>query len=159
MSKITIRPAKIAELKIVQDLCSELIKYELPFDQTENANFAYEKSGREYLEKAIAGEQTCCLVAEIDGVVAGYLAGSMTERVEYVAGANRWAEIETMFVRAEYRRQAIGEKLIARFKVWVRQQHAAKISVGTYFDSAAAEFYKAVGFRDYSRDLVMEVKK
>ena len=82
--------------------------------------------GVEYFTPRIAGERCTCFVATAEEVV-GYLAG-------YIYGPNDLrpvvsAELESIFVRPQWRDRLVGMRLVDTFLAWASLQGARRVSV------------------------------
>ena len=58
------------------------------------------------------------MLAESKNEVVGYLAGSINESGAYSYYEGKTAELENMFIRAEFRKYGEGSKLISEFENW-----------------------------------------
>lgn len=154
MNDLNIRKAKIGELKIVQDLNSELFTSEGPRDKYMNHKWPYEE-GKEYFSKRITDDGSVCLVAEINNQIVGYLAGTIMD-VESWRPVKR-TELENMFVKAEFRSQGVGAKLVEEFIRWGKEKGVQRSLVVAYAtNEQAIKFYQKMGFDLESVSLEIE---
>lgn len=156
MDNLIIRKAKIEELKIVQDLNSELFTSDGPRDKYMNHNWPHNE-GKEYFSKRIVGDNSICLVAEIDNQIVRYLAGAAMD-VESWRPVKR-TELENMFVKEEFRSQGVGAKLVEEFIKWSKEKGVDRSLVVAYAtNEKAIQFYQRMGFDPESVSLEIEYK-
>ena len=121
-----------------------------------NLNWPREE-GDEHFSRLVSGDHSVCLLAEIDGKIVGYLAGYTMDATS-LRPVNL-AELESMFVRQEFRGQGVGTALANEFMKWSKQKGAQRVSVTAYAaNEKAVEFYKGLGFepRNLSLELGIE---
>ena len=114
------------------------------------------EEGREYFAGLVACTDSLCLLAEVGGKVVGYLAG----RVEEETTLRPWrvAELESMYVRGEYRSRGVGARLVDGFLGWAELQGAERASVTAYVaNGPASRFYQRAGFRPRRVSLEREI--
>ena len=149
MTDIIIRPARPGELKIVQDLNHELFLSDQRHFGDLNLDWPYQEDGEEYFTQLVNGESGVCYVAEVEGKVIGYAAGGIMYK--HSAYNGKRAELENMFVKAEYRSQGIGGKLVDAFFAWAKSQQADMAVVNAFSpNTQAIAFYEHAGFEPYS---------
>jgi GNAT superfamily N-acetyltransferase len=103
------------------------------------------RGGREYFGGLLTGPTTHCWLAEVDGAVAGALVGRISR--ESTVRPVRVAELESMYVRPEYRSTGVGAALVAEFFEWARGRGAKVAAVTAYAaNERALEFYSRNGF-------------
>lgn len=102
------------------------------------------------------GLERCLFVAESDGELAGFAVGKVID-----AGADRLAELESVAVRNEMRRQGVGQALCHAVGEWCRAQGATVLELEVRAANAGAgALYGRLGFervglrRGYYRDPV-----
>ncbi|HEV7897726.1 MAG TPA: GNAT family N-acetyltransferase [Planosporangium sp.] len=112
------------------------------------------REGREYFGGLLTGPTTRCWLAEVDGTVAGSLVGRISR--ESTVRPVRMAELESMYVRPEYRGAGVGAALVAQFFEWARRRGAKRATVTAYAaNDRALAFYTRNGFTP--RSVQMEV--
>jgi GNAT superfamily N-acetyltransferase len=103
------------------------------------------REGHEYFGGLLTGPTTRCWLAEVDGDVAGALIGRISR--ESTVRPVRVAELESMYVRPEYRSAGVGAALVAEFFEWARGRGAKLAAVTAYADNdRALAFYARNGF-------------
>ncbi|MEE9525866.1 MAG: GNAT family N-acetyltransferase [Candidatus Woesearchaeota archaeon] len=95
---------------------------------------------KEYFEK-----KGVFYVAEDDGKIVGTIAAEKeTDRI---------ARLKRMFVKKEYRKQKLGQRLLDQLLEFCKKKGYEKIILSTYPQmKAAIEFYKKNGFKEYKRN-------
>ncbi|MCW2639542.1 MAG: wecD 1 [Dactylosporangium sp.] len=103
------------------------------------------REGHEYFGGLLTGPTTRCWLAEVDGTIAGSLIGRIKR--ESTLRPIRVAELESMYVRAEYRGMGLGTALVAEFFEWARVRGAKLAAVTAYAaNDRALRFYARAGF-------------
>jgi len=152
MTSIQYTHGKQEKLDAIQPLWEELNRHHEEispyFSEEFRANkFALRKAG--LLEKYSQGQLRVDL-AQSEGCPIGYLISGIT--------AEGIGEIESIFVAAEYRRQAIGDELMRRGLRWFDEQrvHTRLIAVAVG-NERAYSFYTRFGF--YPRVVMLKQKE
>jgi len=152
---VTVRKARTDELKVVQDLNHELFLFDSVRDPELNLEWPYQQAGEDYFKGMIAGTIGVCFVAELDGTVVGYLAGSRKLGDEAYRPIKR-TELENVFVRDKYRGSGVGTALVQAFVEWSHSKGIKYIFVEAYaLNEKAVMFYQKVGFAPRSLELEM----
>lgn len=151
-SGVTIRRAGEADVPIIVELNYALFQEDArQRDPFMNLNWPREE-GQEYFTKLLKNEKSLGLLAERNGEVIGYLVGYLmrSSRLRPV----KLAELESMYVREEYRSQGVGRQLVERFLEWIREQGGERVSVTAYAaNERAIAFYRKMGFAPKSLTL------
>jgi len=110
------------------------------------ANVAWvESEGFEHYGHAIQDPNAACFVADRVGETVGFISGRLEEAGTF--SLVRGATIGSLFVCSPYRREGIGERLLAAFLNWAREHGAASVTVSAYASNAGAlRFYEREGF-------------
>lgn len=155
MEKIFIRKAIINDLKPVLELNNSLFELEYNnYDDTLKKGWSFESDGKEYFEYMIKNEVV--FVAEIDGKIVGYLAGSICKQMSYITES--FAELDNMCINDKYRGIGIGTLLINEFKKYCLEYNIQNIKVtASAKNIRAIEFYEKNGFEDYNITLKFKV--
>jgi len=153
--EVKIKSATISDLKDVQKLNLMLFEKEREeFDNTLDCEWPFSKDGENYFREHITEESGCVLIACIDDMVIGYLAGGLKEKDSFRIMPN-FAELENMFVLDKYRNMGIGTKLYRAFIDWCKSKGVGKLCViASAENSDGINFYRKNGFIDYH--LVLE---
>lgn len=121
-----------------------------------NLNWPKEE-GQEHFAKLVSGNDSVCLLATTREEVIGYLVGYLWDggRLRPM----KMVELESMYVRPNYRSQGIGRQLVNDFLRWSKQKGAQRVSVTAYAANARAiEFYRGLGFEPKSLSLEMGIE-
>lgn len=155
MEKVIIRKAELADLNSIQKLNDNLFDLEFNnFDDTLKREWALEKEGQEYFEDMIKNE--IVFVAQIEGKIVGYLAGSICEQISYIT--ETFAELDNMCIDDEYRRYGIGTLLMNEFKKYCKEKNMQNIKVtASAKNNRAIQFYRKNGFEDYNVTLKIKM--
>src|SRR3954447_26806323 len=120
--RMKIRPAGGADLDAVVELATDLFAEDAGQRDPYTDLDWPKREGHPYFSKIIQDSTTSCFLAEVDGVLAGQLVDRITR--ESSLRPVRIAELESMFVRPEYRGRGVGAALVAEFFGWARRQRA-----------------------------------
>jgi GNAT superfamily N-acetyltransferase len=152
-----IRPATIKDLKAIQELNLLLFKKEhREYDKLLDLNWTFGEVGTKYFKELIEEEDSCVFVAEDDGKIIGYLAGSETEAEDY-RKLPKVAELDNMLVLKENRGSGIGRKLYDAFIEWCKSRDVKIVRIqATAQNKDAIEYYHKMGLKDYT--LILEGK-
>lgn len=157
MGSLTIRRATIDEVEIIQKLNNELINYEMEqgFDSYVK-DWALSEESKKYFLDLI--ENQFVAVAEVDGEIVGYLAGSIYHDLSYSYYSGLTAEANNMFVKEDFRRHGIGEKLMNSFVEWCKKNNAKRVMVTALSkNDKTIKFYRNNGFEDINLTLKKEL--
>ncbi|GII20569.1 GNAT family N-acetyltransferase [Planosporangium mesophilum] len=149
---VTIRTAGRRDLDVVVELSAALFAEDAgqrdPYTDLDWPR----REGHEYFGGLLTGPTTRCWLAEVDGVIAGCLVGRINR--ESTVRPVRTAELESMYVRPEYRGTGVGDALVAQFFEWARGRRAKRASVTAYASNdRAIAFYERNGFTSKSVQL------
>jgi len=152
---ITIRRADEKDVPTIVELNYALFQEDArQRDPFMNLNWPHEE-GHEYFTKLLKSEKSLGLLAEVNAEAVGYLIGYM--RRSSSLRPVRLAELESMYVREEYRSQGVGRQLVERFLEWVKERGGERVSVTAYAaNERAIAFYSKMGFTPKS--LTLEVR-
>ncbi len=149
-----IRKAILKDLSEVKNLNQELFNHDSEFDETLCTKWP--SKNKSYYKEKITKKSAITFVAEEDGIIIGYLIGSMNKTLSY-RKIRIIAELENMFVKREFRGKGIGKSLINNFKKWANSKGAKKARVVAYTkNNRALKVYEKNGFEQYCS--VLELK-
>jgi len=149
----TIRNARKEEIPALQILNQEAFIDNQLYDADLNMDWALSESGKQYFINLLETPTSCCLVAETNGVLVGYITAS--EKIfEY--RKSTYVEINDLGVSPDYRSKGVGSDLITGCKQWAKKEGYQKIYVNSYATNARAiAFYERNGFTKI--DLCLEM--
>ncbi len=152
--EVSIRRAKEKDISEIVELSYALFQEDAgQRDPFMNLNWPRE-GGDEHFSRLVSGDHSVCFLAEMDGEIVGYLVGYAMDATSL--RPVKLAELESMFVRKEFRSQGVGGALANEFTKWSKQEGAQRISVTAYAANVGAvEFYKRLGFEP--RNLSLEL--
>jgi GNAT superfamily N-acetyltransferase len=155
--EIMIRRARSEDLRMIEALSKGLFAAEAYRDKWLNHEWSFGKEGEKFFVKRINDPKCLCLVAEKEGVVVGYLAGTV-KGAERARTAKR-TELDNMFVTDSFRSQGVGKLLVKEFFKWSSEKKVKLALVSAYTSNdRATRFYLREGFKPYSVSLEAEIK-
>lgn len=112
----------------------------------------FESRSEELLSKAAQGRLHLVLARDaLSGELAGYCVSTVTATAGYVG------EIDSIYIRDEYRGQGAGDALMRQTLGWLRELRADPIRISVLFgNEGAIRFYERYGF--YPRAYVLQNK-
>jgi ribosomal protein S18 acetylase RimI-like enzyme len=156
IDQITIRPARRNEVKVLQDLNDEIMVDNPKYDSDLRLEWAQaEDGGKKYYTELVNNPEAICLLAEVKGRIAGYVAAAPKE---YSYRKSRYIEIENIGVTPEFRASGVGSSLIDACLQIARIRGFQKAYVTSYFQNTGAiSFYKRSGFGEIDISLEKEL--
>ena len=153
-----IRGARPGDLPRIQELNLLLFKKEhVEYDKTLECDWTFGEEGTQYFRDRIEKEGCCALVATKGGAIIGYMVGGISESESY-RKASKSAELENMFTLDEFRGKGIGKALLGGFFDWCKAKKVDRVKVvASSENKRGVEFYRRLGFRDYSLTLEKEI--
>ena len=130
--RLEVREAKLNDVFDIQKLNSAEMGYNYPLEQT-----------RQQLMELLQSEEDKIFVAEVDGVVAGYVHANNYELLY----APPMKNVMGIAVSSDYRKMGIGKALLERVEQWAKETGAAGVrlvSGGSRVD--AHSFYCSMGY-------------
>jgi ribosomal protein S18 acetylase RimI-like enzyme len=148
---VSIRRARTGEVNKLQALNDAVFADNSRYDQDAMLDWAQSKAGETYFTTAINNPEACFLVAEDEGKLVGYIAGSPKKFDDRMS---RYVEIDNLGVSRDYRRHGVGKKLMETCLKWAKDEGFQKVHLRCYSANVGAlEFYKHNGFQDTSVSL------
>ena len=114
-----IEPAKLEDAQEVNDMLTSLIQDEREnYDKNVNANYKV----KNFFEHRIDKEDNYILVAKSANQILGYVYGFIQDNGQVFNV--KIAQLDSIFVKKEYRGRCIAKSLIQEFTKWAREQDA-----------------------------------
>lgn len=152
------RETNIKDLRKILKLNFRKIKEEYRnFDKSLNLNWV-RKGGKKCIGNMIVRKDGFVEVVESKGKIIGYLYGRVVKRESYFfCKEAKYAELESVLIEEGFRGKNLGTRLVKDFVNWCKKNKVDHILVEPYIrDREALDFYKKVGFKDYS--VVLKIK-
>jgi diamine N-acetyltransferase len=159
--EISVRKATADDYKTLCELFDEidaLHRDNLPHIFQEPNGAAREK---DYYLGLIADENLALLVAEADEKLVGFVHAIVRDPPALpVFVPRRYAIVEGIVVKSEFRNHGTGRILMGQMQEWAIAKGATSIELNVYeFNQAAISFYEELGYRTFSRKMSKELKK
>lgn len=125
---ITIRIGTIEDIKKIQDLHTELFKYEDEILKLYNTEYDKSEDSQKYFTSRLSNKKNGrVFVAIEDEQVIGYLCAGIGK--EEYREVHPYAEIESLFVSESYRGKSVGKLLMDEFKSWAKENGVKRLKV------------------------------
>lgn len=153
--EIIFRRANLDDLPSIINLSSNLMEYDIQFDDSMDVNWPKSKSALLFYQEKLASDESVIFVAVYKEEIIACLIGGLVEPLCY-RKVKILAELEEIFVKENFRSGKIGAKLMDKFFSWCRNKKAERIQVRVSAgNSRAISLYKKIGFKDH--DVVLEM--
>lgn len=151
MDRVTIRPAKTSDRPALRLAIIELQEFERRFHQT---RLPGEVIADAYLDWILqkAAENGAVLVAEINGLVIGFVAGWVehTDNIAETADSNRVGYISDICILPPHRGHRIAGQLLRALSEHLGAAGVTRIRIGSLADNRSARAsYERAGFMPY----------
>ncbi len=123
-----VRKATEADLDSIVKLGRKLNEYHEKFDGFYWLKEDIEEKLREFYSKNISSENTLLLVAEIDGEIVGFTLGKI-QKYPPIFQIEEFGYLSDTFVKEEYRRKRIGEKLTHEMLEWFKSRGMKRVEL------------------------------
>jgi ribosomal protein S18 acetylase RimI-like enzyme len=149
MSDVHVRAMTKADLERVGVLAGGLVRLHHTWDaQRFFLEPGVEDGYRWWFSKQLGRDGVVLLVAEVDGVVAGYVYGSLEER-DWNLLLDAHGAVHDVYVDEAFRRRGLARKLMEAAIGALEAQGATQIVLSTSTKNAEAQaLFRALGFRD-----------
>ena len=152
---IDVRTADKNDLETLQDLNQEVFVDNQQYDLDLRMDWSKSEDGKNYFNKILGDQESCCFIAEENGQPTGYISAS-PRKVNYLK--SKYFEIDNMGVLPKYRSQGVGSLLIDKCLRWAKIKGYKKLHVNAYFaNKKAVNFYKKNGFSEIDIGLEMGI--
>lgn len=157
MEKVSIREYIPVDREIVEQCIFELQEEEVVRqpEYWQTPEKALEDKYLDYLLKLVGTSNGKLLVAEVDGVVAGYVAVAIEDGKDSspCIKMKRMGYIPDFVVLRKYQKRGIGKKLLDAAEQYIKSQNCEYVSLDVTTGNPAFNFYKKFGYREYSTNL------
>ena len=111
--------------------------------------------------RLITDDDVALLVGAVGGSTVGFVHAMIREPPGMpMFVRRRYAVIENLVVKSEFRKQGIGRILVDEVQEWAIAKGARSIELNVYeFNETAISFYEGLGYRNLSRKMSKELKK
>ena len=159
--RVSVRKATADDYNALCDLFDEvdaLHRDNLPHRFQQPSGPARERD--DYL-RLITDDDVALLVGAVGGSTVGFVHAMIREPPGMpMFVRRRYAVIENLVVKSEFRKQGIGRILVDEVQEWAIAKGARSIELNVYeFNETAISFYEGLGYRNLSRKMSKELKK
>jgi GNAT superfamily N-acetyltransferase len=156
--RFEIRDGRAEDVDGVVGLWLEL----MDFHRERDHRFARSEDGherfREYLLERLADADSRLLVAEVDGMPAGYCLAAVC-RFPPVFAEREYGAVYDLAVSAAMRRRGIGEGLFRVVREWFGERGMRRVEVGIALaNPVSAAFWRKMGFEPYLAKAGLELR-
>ncbi|PRX53054.1 GNAT family N-acetyltransferase [Flagellimonas meridianipacifica] len=147
----TIRDATLEDLPTLLEFEQGIITAERPFDSTLG------KDPLSYydLKEMVLDDNTCVIVAEVDGILVGSGYG-ISKKARHYLDHDNYAYLGFMFTHPEYRGMGINALIVDELVSWSKSQGFIEIRLTVYEDNIPAiKAYEKVGFKKHLVEMRM----
>ncbi|MEN8245521.1 MAG: GNAT family N-acetyltransferase [Thermodesulfobacteriota bacterium] len=149
-----IRTASMKDVDAIIELSSQLCINEHNFyDNTVDIHFPKNYQGK--FKRNMRNGFGLVIVAIDFGNIEGYLIGSISKTEDY-RNIDKIAEIDSMFVKPNFRSQGVGIMFVNQFIEWAKAQAKRVKVVVSAKNNRGIKFYRKAGFIDH--EIVLEMK-
>jgi ribosomal protein S18 acetylase RimI-like enzyme len=108
---------------------------------------------RDFLVGQMSDANVGLFVAEVDGKVVGMAHGLVRDTPPLpILVPRRYASIDNVGVKQEFRRAGIGRALMRHAEQWARTQGADSVELSVWeFNEVAQALYRSLGYQTYNR--------
>jgi ribosomal protein S18 acetylase RimI-like enzyme len=103
---------------------------------------------REYFESMVADQDAAWLLAEHDGEIIGFVKVQVLQAPDRpILLPRRYAQVDNLAVRADYRRSGVGRALMERAERWAAERGLREVELNVWeFNQGAIAFYEQLGY-------------
>lgn len=151
-----IREATLSDIPRVRTLSQALfLDPSSASDTYANTEWPMTDSGKTAFEGAV--QDGFLWVLEVESEIEGFICADVSEPVEW--RPIKRVELLSFYITPKHRSGGYGTQLVAELVGWAKVQGAQTIFVSAYTDNVGGiEFYKKMGFHDYSVELEMDLQ-
>ena len=126
--ELIVRQATEADLDSIVKLGMELIEYHVKFREYYRVKENFEETTRKFHLENITAEKTMLLVAEVSSEIVGFTLGRI-RKTPPIFQIEEYGLVIGLYVKEEYRRKRIGEKLTRELLKWFKSKGMKRVEV------------------------------
>ena len=158
MDKAVIRKAVSEDLPAVIDLWTELMDFHRDIDPLFTRSAEAADNFLKYLGENMDADDSELFVAEVSGKLVGYVMANVS-KYPPVFVQERYGAISDAAVTASFRRQGIGEALVAAAAHWFREKGLTRMEMRLLnTNPVSTAFWEKMGFVPYMTTLYKDIK-
>ena len=123
-----VRRATEADLDSIVKLGRELIEYHIKFDEYYRFKENIDETARKFHLENITAENTMLLVTEVSSEIVGFTLGKI-RKTPPIFQIEEFGLVIDLYVKKEYRRKRIGEKLTHELLKWFKSKGMKRVEV------------------------------
>jgi len=151
---ILVRPARAGDLARLAELWKELVEYHLAIDDFFQSVPDGHLNYLQFLSRYLNEKNGVVMVAEVNGKVIGFCLARLADTPPPMQ-SRACGEILDAVVAVDYRRQGIGEQLIAAVKQWFTVRDVTRLHVNVMsHNPIGVAFWRKMGFGPFEEKLV-----
>lgn len=151
-----IRPALIDDLSDLHILQEQLNLYRGASYIPETIEF-HKRTSEYSLYTKNDIQHTGIFIARIEGVLVGYIAGSIFERPQHVLKIG--VSIDELFVLEDYRKQGVAQALVNVLEEYAKKHGCTFMTVHTDYENMLSQsFYQSSGMQKVTVELYKKIK-
>ena len=149
----TIRPATLKDFRQLRDLYQELDVLHAESLPAVFKTLDKPATRKNYLAAALSDGNTVLLVAENSDGIVGVVHASIRDAPDYpVFVPRKYAWVESLSVRGDFRRYGVGRALMKQVEAWAAEKGIAQVELNVWeFNEKARAFYESLGYETASR--------
>jgi len=158
MDKAVIRKAVSEDLPAVIELWTELMDFHRDIDPLFTRSAIAADNFLKYVGESMETDDSELFVADVSGKLVGYLLANVS-KYPPVFVQERYGEISDAAVTASFRRQGIGEALVAAAAHWFREKGLTRMEMRLLnTNPVSTAFWEKMGFVPYMTTLYKDIK-
>jgi ribosomal protein S18 acetylase RimI-like enzyme len=147
---VTVRNATEEDVPRILELWREEMERRAALDEWYRTRPGAEDAYEKRLREQASGDESCVLVAETGGVLAGYVAGFLQKRPPVYADEALGA-VGIIVVTESKRRRGIATRLYRVLARWLRERGATRVQLGAATaNEASVGFWRRMGLRAHA---------
>lgn len=154
---IKIRPCTEEDLEAVKTLYAEFVAYHASLDSSFTKVKHHAGLFAEYIRENLKNEKSKMLVAETEGIIAGYAFGQIMNKPP-VYSSPRYGYVDNLAVTESHQHRGIGEKLFNTLKTWFSEENVDRIEIfAALSNPKSTAFWRKMGFSPYMEQMYLKL--